>query len=77
MFWIREIAGWGLVAFSLFLIQRGLSFASTLDQPRVIEGASIMLTGVLVMRAGILLIRISTAARICQLDQGATRNPSK
>ena len=71
MFWIRELAGWALVGFAIGLIYMGLAYVSNLDRPKVVEAAVIMIAGVGVLRAGILLIRISTtAARICRTDRG-------
>lgn len=71
MFWIREVAGWALVLFAIVLIQTGLSYVSNLDRPKVVEAAVVMIAGLGVLRAGILLIRISTAARICRTDRSA------
>lgn len=71
MFWIREVAGWALVLFAIVLIQTGLSYVSNLDRPKVVEAAVVMIAGLGVLRAGILLIRISTAARICRTDRNA------
>ena len=68
MFWIREIAGWALVIVALVMIQTGLVYLSNLDRPKVVEAGVVMIGGLGVLRAGILLIRISTAARICQSD---------
>jgi hypothetical protein len=68
MYWIREIAGWGLVAFALILIRQGMLFLLDLETPRIVEAAVISFVGLGVLRAGILLIRISTAARVCKLD---------
>ena len=68
MFWIREIAGWALVIFALVLIQTGLGYLSNLDRPKVVEAGIVMLGALGVLRAGIFLIRISTAARICRAD---------
>ncbi len=68
MFWIREIAGWALVIFALFLIQAGLGYLSNLDRPKVVEAGVVMLGALGVLRAGVFLIRISTAARICRAD---------
>ena len=56
------------------LIQTGLTYVTNLDRPKVVEAAVIMIVGLGVLRAGILLIRISTAARICRTDRNA--NPS-
>lgn len=64
MFWIREVAGWLLVVFAVFLIRTGLLFALDLQTPRLVEAAVVSLTGIGVLKAGVLLIRISTAARL-------------
>ncbi len=69
MYLFREIAGWGLVLFALLLIRTGLIFAMDLTSPRLVESAVVSITGLGVLRSGILLIRISTAARICRLDR--------
>jgi hypothetical protein len=68
MFWVREIAGWILVLVALYLIHIGLVFVTDLERPRLLESAIVVMAGLGVLRAGILLIRISTAARICKLD---------
>ena len=73
MFWIREIAGWALVVFALALIQTGLAYVTNLDRPKVVEAAVIMFAGLGVLRSGILLIRISTAVRICRTDCSVDR----
>ena len=69
MFWLREIIGWVLVAIALYLIYIALGFVSDLATPRLVEAGVFVLAALGVLRAGILLIRISTAARICQLDR--------
>ena len=74
MFWIREIAGWALVIFALVLIQTGLGYLSNLDRPKVVEAGVVMLGALGVLRAGIFLIRISTAARICRSDDRTQRS---
>ncbi|MEZ6136767.1 MAG: hypothetical protein R3C53_17875 [Pirellulaceae bacterium] len=66
-FWLREIAGWLLVLFALYLVRQGLVFAMDLETPRIIEAAVLVFGGIGVMRIGVLLIRMATAARICQL----------
>ena len=65
-FWIREIAGWLLVAASLFLIYVGVGFVSDAESPRIVEAGVVLFTATGVLRVGILLIRVSTAARIVQ-----------
>jgi len=63
-FWVREIAGWLLVLVSLYMLRIGLAFLSDINSPRIIESAVVMLSGLGVMRCGVLLVRVSTAARI-------------
>lgn len=71
MYWTREIAGWILVGFSLILIRIGLTFVVDLDEsPRIVEAGVLMFAAMGLLRAGILLIRMSTAARICQSNRG-------
>lgn len=68
-FWIREIAGWGLVLAGLFLLRMALLFAMDLSTPRLVEAAVVTMGALGVIRAGIMLIRISTAARIYFMDR--------
>lgn len=63
-FWIREIGGWALILIALYLIWIGLGFISNMQSPKIFEAAVIMLTGLGILRAGILLIRLSTASRL-------------
>lgn len=74
MFWLREIVGWILVATALYLIYIALGFVTNLTTPRMVEAGVFVLAALGVLRAGILLIRISTAARICHLDR---KRPTK
>ncbi len=74
MFWTREVAGWALVLFSLILIRLGLSYITALESPKIVEAGVIMFAAMAVLRAGILLIRISTAARICRGDRESDRS---
>jgi hypothetical protein len=68
MLWIRELGGWGLVLFAVYLLRYGLLFLLDLENPRIVESAVLVFAGLGVLKAGILLIRLSTAARICRLD---------
>lgn len=74
LFWIREIAGWGLVAVALVMAGLALQFAMNTDEPKIVEAGVIMFGAMGVLRAGILLIRISTAARICRLDRDGEKS---
>lgn len=69
MFWLREIVGWALVVMALYLMYVALVFLMDLQSPRVIEAGVLVIAGLGVLKAGILLVRISTAARICRLDR--------
>lgn len=64
-FWIREILGWLLVIAGLLLIRTAIGFVSDPDAPRIIEASIFMFGAMGLVRMGILLVRISTAARIC------------
>lgn len=67
-FWIRELAGWALVGGSLFVLRLALGLAMNSSEPRIVE-AAVVLSGALgLLRAGILLIRMSTAARLARMD---------
>ncbi len=69
MFWFREIAGWLLVLCALYLLRVALVFLMDLETPRIVEGAILSFAALGVLRAGVMLVRISTAARICQFDR--------
>ena len=71
-FWAREIAGWLLVLISLYMIRIGLVFLNDINSPRIIESGVAMLAGLGVMRCGVLLVRVSTAARLSR-DDGLNR----
>lgn len=64
--WIRELAGWGLVAVSVFLAFVALSF---LNSRQVVEAGVLVLLVLGMLRAGISLVRIATAARIAASDK--------
>jgi hypothetical protein len=68
MFWIREAAGWIMVVIALAMALPALLLAMNPGDPKIVEAGVMMLGAMGVLRAGILLIRISTAARICRLD---------
>lgn len=74
MFWIREIAGWALVGCGLWLVNTGLTLVTSMDSPRIVEAGVVMFAAMAVMRSGILLIRISTAARICRAERGTGKS---
>ena len=65
-FWVREIAGWLLVLVALYMLRIGLLLLNDVNNPRIFESGVVMLAGVGVMRCGVLLVRVSTAARMCR-----------
>lgn len=69
MFWLREVMGWALVAISLIVLRVGMTFAMNTTEPKIVEASVVLFASLGVLRAGILLIRISTAARICRIDR--------
>jgi len=75
IFWIREIAGWVLVVAALVVMRIGLTFALTSGSPKIVEASVAIFASLGLLRAGILLIRISTAARISTLDRQQDKSP--
>ncbi|MEY3172338.1 MAG: hypothetical protein RLZZ436_251 [Planctomycetota bacterium] len=73
-FWIRELAGWGLVGGSLFILRLALGLAMNTVEPRIVEAAVVLSAALGMMRAGILLIRMSTAARLARTDRDNATN---
>ena len=69
LFWIREIAGWILVAAGLIVMRIGLNFALAAESPKIVESSVVIFASLGLLRAGVLLVRISAAARICKLDR--------
>ena len=69
LFWIREIAGWILVLVALALVRLGVEYVSDFSSPRIVEAGVVLFTAMGIMRVGILLIRVSTAARIVLKEQ--------
>ncbi len=70
-FWIREFVGWALVAGSVFLIWLGIQFLREQSPPKFVEASIVMFTALAVMRFGLMLVRVSTAARICLKEKPA------
>lgn len=63
-FWIREIAGWALVILALAMFWIGLSYLTAIQEPKIIESSIINIAAVAILRAGLMLIRISTTSRV-------------
>lgn len=67
-FWLREFVGWALVVASLVIVRIALGMVMDIDSPKIFEAGVLVLASLGILRAGILLIRISTAARIARLE---------
>jgi len=75
-FWLRELMGWLLLAAAGFIVWNGVAMLQGVE-PRHIEGAALCGTGVMMMRLGISLIRVSTAARIVTVPKATAANEGK
>lgn len=73
-FWIREIAGWLMVAVSLWILSISLEYV---DNRQIVEAGVVGMIGLGIMRAGILLVRVSTAARIAIRESGLSASSSQ
>lgn len=65
-FWLRELAGWALVALGLFVFY--LTLALMLAD-RIIQAGMLSFIGVIIFRGGIHLLKVAVAARVCMLAQ--------
>lgn len=61
MLWLRELAGWLLVAISLYLVLVCLGF---LSDRQVVEGGVLAMVAIFVFRGGLSLVKATTAARM-------------
>jgi len=73
LFWIREVAGWALLGLSLYIISLAISFV---NNRQVFEAGTVMWAALLVMRCGMLLIRLNTVARITLQDDVSRSGPA-
>jgi hypothetical protein len=80
-YWLRELAGWLLVALGLFIfyVVYALCLAHYLT-----EMWAMVVIGVFVFRGGIHLLKVAVAARVCQQVQdrlypapGGAKQPAK
>jgi hypothetical protein len=65
-FWLREVAGWGLVLLGLFLFYYAFELV-TLN--RILYVWPVVIIGIFVFRGGIHLLKIAVAARVCLQTQ--------
>jgi hypothetical protein len=73
-FWLREIAGWLLVALSLFGFY--VCFVLILYR-QILEAGSATVISVVMFRGGIHLLKVAVAARVCMqaADKVAEQRP--
>jgi hypothetical protein len=63
-FWIRELAGWLLLALGLLIFY--VCMVLLLAQPpRIIEAGPLTFIGFIIFRGGIHFLKVAVAARVC------------
>ena len=66
-FWLRELAGWGLLGASLVVLRIALGMAMNTREPRIVEAAVVVVAVVLALMAAAPVIATQTAAFIDEL----------
>lgn len=74
MYWIREIAGWLLVALGLFVLY--VCFVLLVTHHAILEAIFLTVIGVIVFRGGLHLIKVAVAGRVCREAQQMAREPA-
>jgi hypothetical protein len=64
IYWIRELVGWLLVLAGLYVFYVAMQLLLR-DGPFLLEAPIFVAIGFLILRAGLQLIKISVAGRIC------------
>jgi hypothetical protein len=64
-FWIRELAGWLLIALGLYIFFVCYVILINQKGPHLIEAGPLTFIGFIVFRGGIHLLKVAMAARIC------------
>jgi hypothetical protein len=84
-FWIREIAGWLLLALGLLVFYVCLVLLLDNRGPRIVEVGPLTLIGIIIFRGGIHFLKVAVAARVClhaqaemkEQREGQRRRPSR
>jgi hypothetical protein len=75
-FWLRELAGWVLVALGLMAFY--LCFDLLVNNHAILQTGPLMVIGIVVFRGGIHLLKVAVAARICsQVQERPAAAPRK
>jgi hypothetical protein len=61
-FWLRELAGWALVALGLLAFYQCFVF---LLRRQIFEVGALTVIGIFVFRGGLHLLKVAVAARVC------------
>jgi hypothetical protein len=72
-FWLRELAGWALVALGLYVFYWCFVMLMS-DRPWIISAGPLTLIGIIVFRGGIHLLKVAVAARVCLHAQREIRS---
>jgi len=64
MHWVREIAGWLLIALGLYAFY--LAMYVYLPNGKYLESVPAVIIGLLIFRGGIHLLKVAVAARVCR-----------
>ena len=71
-FWLRELAGWLLVALGLYVFR--LCYLLLIDPGHyILEAGPLAFIGFVIFRGGIHLLKVAVAARLCLEAQPAPR----
>jgi hypothetical protein len=73
MFWIREIAGWVLIALGLATFW--VCYFELIKKGKPIDAGPTVLIGIFLFRGGIHLLKVAVAARICQQPEPKPMRP--
>ena len=76
-FWIREIAGWLLVLLGLFVFYICFLVLLGAQGSLLFEAIFLTVIGVVVFRAGIHLLKVAVAARVCLHAQTQLRDQER
>jgi hypothetical protein len=68
-FWLREIAGWALVALGLLIFLVVYALCTQEQDHHYVEAMTMTVIGIFVFRGGINVLKTAVAARICQQAQ--------